>query len=298
MLKYGFFNAVDNDRVYDAETFNTFFEGLISSNGIFEGVDDGFSVSPSGTGRVLNVGTGKAIVNSCWVRNNAIETVTISGAHTTFNRYDMITLRWNDTNRIITLEVTEGTPASQAVKPQPKRTLTEYEIVLAYVYSPANTTTLTAANIEDCRYDTSLCGVITGLIKQVDTTTLYNQYVAQFNEIRTQLLVWETQQKAEFETWYEALTDELQVNTYIDETTANYTAAREGTAYIAIPDTLNYSVDDILDVFNNGLYLVKGTDYTIEMDEVENKPMLHILKNTPDKSLFTMRCLKSKIGTK
>lgn len=295
MLKYGFFNATDGDRVYDAETFNTFFEGLISPNGIFEGVDDGFIVSPSGTGRVLNVGTGKAMVNSCWVRNNAIETVSISAPHTTFNRYDMITLRWSDTNRTITLEVTEGTPATDAVKPQPKRTLAEWEIVLAYVYSPANSTALTNANIEDCRYDTSLCGVITGLIKQVDTTTLYNQYATKFAEIEAQLLAWENQQKTNFDTWYAALTDELQVNTYIKRNTYNFTAEAKRT-YIDLPESLAYTTNDLLDVFTNGILLVQGVDYEIQKNEVENVWMINIPNGIPAGTKITFYCTKSQIG--
>ena len=295
MLKYGFFNAVSNDRVYDAETFNTFFEGLISSNGIFEGVGNGFAVSPSETGRVLNVGTGKAMVNNCWVKNNATETVSIAAAHTTFNRYDMITLRWSDTNRTITLEVTTGTAASQAVKPQPKRTLTEWEIVLAYVYSPANTTTITAANIEDCRYDTELCGVITGLIKQVDTTTLYNQYAAKFAAIEAQLLAWENQQKAAFDTWYDALTDELQVNTYIERNTYNFTAEAKRT-YIDLPESLAYTTSDLLDVFVHGVLLVQNVDYTIQKNEVENVWMINIPNGIPAGASVTIYCMKSKIG--
>lgn len=295
MLKYGFFNAVSNDRVYEAETFNTFFEGLISSNGIFEGVGEGFVVSPSGSGRVLNVGTGKAMVNSCWVRNNSTETITISGAHTTFNRYDMITLKWDSTNRLITLALTEGTPATQAVKPQPKRTLTEWEIVLAYVYSPANTTALTAANIEDCRYDTSLCGVITGLVKQVDTTTLYNQYAAKFAEIEAQLLSWENQQKTAFDTWYAALTDELQVNTYIKRNTYNFTTEARRT-YIDLPASLAYTTNDLLDVFANGILLVQNVDYTIQKNEVENVWMINIPNGIPTDTKVTMYCTKSQIG--
>lgn len=295
MLKYGFFNAVSNDRVYDAETFNTFFEGLISSNGIFEGVGDGFAVSPSGTGRVLNIGTGKAMVNNCWVKSNAIETVSIAAAHTTFNRYDMIALRWSDTDRTISIQVTNGAAASQAVKPQPKRTLTEWEIVLAYVYSPANTTAITAANIEDCRYDTELCGVITGLVKQVDTTTLYNQYAAKFAEIEAQLHEWENQQKAAFDTWYAALTDELQVNTYIERNTYNFIAETKRT-YIDLPESLAYTTNDLLDVFSNGVLLVQDVDYEIQMNEVENVWMIYIPNGIPTGTSVTIYCTKSKIG--
>lgn len=297
MITYGFFNAVDGDRVYNADTFNTFFEGLISANGIFEGVDGGFAVSASG-GLTLNVESGKAIVNNHWVRSDAIESVTIEAAHTSFTRYDMVVLRWNATDRTISLAVTTGTPASSPVKPTPAQNkLSTYEIALAYIKVAANATEITNANITDCRYDTEICGVITGLIKQVNTTTLYRQYAAQFEELKQELITWQTEQKTAFNNWFTALEETLQLPaTYLKRNVANYITTREdGTQYVDVPASLEYEENDVLDVFVNGVLLVEGLDYELMMNEVENVPMIFIYSDVEINNVITFYCMKSMI---
>lgn len=295
MLKYGFFNSVDGDRLYDAETFNTFFEGLISPNGIFEGIEDAFSVTPNGTGLTLNIGTGKAMVNSCWVKNESIESLTINPAHAILNRYDAVVLRWDATSRDITLAIKEGTPASEPVKPQPEKSSLTWEIILAYIHVLAGATSLTSANIQDCRYDTSLCGVITGLIKQVDTTSLYNQYLAKFDDLENELKEYQTAQQNAFETWFNALTEQLNVNTYINRNVATYNTTSV-TRYIDLPEELNYVDGDILDVFVNGALLAPGVDYEIQTNEIENVPMIYVADGVASGKTITFYVLKSQIG--
>ena len=43
MLKYGFYDAVDRDRAYDAEDMGRLFEGIIT-DGVFAAVGDKFFV--------------------------------------------------------------------------------------------------------------------------------------------------------------------------------------------------------------------------------------------------------------
>lgn len=298
MITYGFFNSVNNDRLYNAETFNNYFEGLISANGIFENVRGSFVTSAASSGLAVNVATGKALVNTCWVVNDAIETITLDTAHNLLARYDKIGLLWDETNRNVTLRKVTGTPTSSPLKAAPVRTATQYEIVLAYVYVGPNATSITAANITDCRYDTNLCGVITGLIDQVDTTTLYNQYATQFAEIRSQLetweaqqksqmAAWETQQKTQFETWFNALTQELNVNTYIEELRKSYDGDNTTTTF-ALPT--GYAAGDIVDVYLNNIVLMPGVDYTISGSNVVKSSSVRT-GNT-----LVIRVLKSKIG--
>lgn len=286
MISYGFFNSVDNDRLYNAETFNNYFEGLIAENGIFQNVRGSFIVSAA-SGLAINVASGKAIVNKCWVINDAIETIALDAAHNLLPRYDKIGLLWDETNRNITLRKVTGTPASSPVKPAPTRTTTQYEIVLAYVYVTPNATSVTAANITDTRLDTNLCGVITGLIDQVDTSALYNQYVAQFDELKAQLETWEAQQKAQFETWFNALTQELNVNTYIEEHWTAY-EGDDTTIYFDLPS--QYESGDIIDVYLNNIVLMPSVDYTVSGSSIVKSSAVRT-GNT-----LKIRILKSKIG--
>lgn len=287
MISYGFFNSINNDRLYNAESFNTYFEGLISSNGIFENVRGSFIVSAADSGLAVNVATGKALVNSCWVVNDSVETITLDTAHNLLPRYDKIGLLWDETNRNITLRKVTGTPASSPVKPAPTRTATQYEIILAYVYIAPNATSLSAANITDCRYDTNICGVVTGLIDQVDTSTLYNQYLVQFGELRIQMEEWEAQQKTQFKNWFDTLTEQLNVNTYIEELRVSYNGDNTTTIF-ALPN--GYKEGDIVDVYLNNIILMPGVDYTISGS--------NIVKNSAVRTgnTIAIRVLKSKIG--
>ena len=297
MLTFGFFDSVGNDRAYYADTFNKFFEGLIAPNGIFENVDGAFNVTP-GDGLTLNVASGKAMVNSCWVRNDSTEVVAIAPAHNVFNRWDMVTLRWDSTARNVTLNVTTGTAASNAERPEPLRATTQREIVLAYIYVEANATTITVADITDCRYDTELCGVITGLIKQVDTTNIYRQYEAQFIKLIEQFTTWQTEQQTAYTTWFNTLTRDLVVNTHLSQSVANYITTREnGTQYIDVPATLNYAEGDILSVYVNGVLLIPNTDYELMTNEVENIPMIYIFSDIDKGNVITFTCLKNIIGS-
>lgn len=292
MITYGFFNSENDDRLYNADTFNSYFEGLISQNGVFENVDDGFAVSPGDTGLTVNVAAGKALVNAHWIRNTAVQNVSISAAHNLFGRYDMISLIYEETLRTVRLALTTGTASSDPVKPQPKKTGSEYEIVLAYVYVPANASSITLANIIDTRHDTALCGIIAGLVQQVDITELYEQYTARFDALEAQMKAWETEQKNQFNTWFSALTDQLNVNTYIEAEKAKVETTGTN-SYIDFPSAITYVAGDTLLIFVNGLY---KTNYAIEENEVEHIPMLHFTEPLPNNAVVDFCNLKSKIG--
>lgn len=263
-ITFGFFNSVNDDRLYNAETFNTYFEGLISQNGVYENVGDSLAVA-AGTGLNVTVATGKAIVNSHWVKLSAVETLEIATAHNLFSRYDMVSLRWNSTTRDVTLQVTTGTPASTPVRPTPVTSDTAYEIVLAYVLVPANATQITTGNIYDQRPNTAVCGYITGLIEQVDITDLFEQYEARFAALEDQLENWQETSRDTFDAWYYQLTQNLTVGAYIQKYT-KVVAGGAGVSNIIPLDMPGYEYDenDVILPNLNGLMLQPDYDYLID----------------------------------
>ena len=286
-ITHGFFNSVNDDRLYNADTFNTYFEGLISANGVFDNVGGGFVVS-TGDGMTVNVAPGKALVNSCWVKSDAIETLAIDAAHSLLPRYDIVYLEWNAITRLIALKYKAGTAASSPTKEAPTRNGNTYQIYLAYIYVAAGATAITAANIEDCRHDTDVCGIVRGLVEQIDTGTIYDQYLSQFNDLMATMEAWEASQQAAYNSWFTTLTGDLVVNTHLEEYKES-TTTTEPTATYTIT-TEQYTDGDILDVFLNNIILLNGVDYTI------NNNVITFTNAIRANNIITVRIIKSVIG--
>ncbi|MBR6503065.1 MAG: hypothetical protein IKT42_06440 [Clostridia bacterium] len=293
-ISFGFFNSVNDDRLYNAETFNTYFEGLISQNGVFENVGNSLAVA-AGDGLNVTVADGKAIVNSHWVKLTAVETLAIATAHNLFSRYDMVTLRWNAATRDVTLQVTTGTPASTPVRPTPVTSDTAYEIVLAYVLVPANTTSLTTGNIYDQRPNTAVCGYITGLIDQVDITELFAQYQARFAALENSLANWQQTQQDTFDAWYYQLTQNLTVGAYIQKF-SKIVVGGAGVSNIIPLDMNGYEYDenDVILPTLNGLTLQPDYDYLI--DTRTTPVQMHINGQLTAGNRFEVIILKSNMS--
>lgn len=294
-ITYGFFNSVNDDRLYNAETFNTYFEGLISQNGIYENVDNCLAVSAGSEGLSVIVASGKAIVNSHWVRLSAAETLTLATAHNLFNRYDMVSLRWNSSTRDITLQVTTGTPASTPVRPTPVNNDNQSEIVLAYVLVPANATAVTTANIYDQRANTAICGYITGLIKQVDIADLFAQYAARFAALENQLSNWQETSRETFDAWYYELTQNLTVGAYIQKFTKVVAGGPNVSNIIPLDmDGYEYDENDVILPNLNGLMLQPDYDYLI--DTRTTPVQMHINGQLTAGNRFEVIILKSNMA--
>lgn len=158
MLTYGFFNSVNGDRKYNADTMSDMFKGLVS-DGVYKEVGDMFEITPN-TGLTLNIKSGRAVAGRRWVENDATISVTLSAAHVTYGRYDAIVLQANDITRDVSVQVVEGTPSESPEKPDIVRNSDVYHICLAYVYVGAGANTITSADVEDTRGDSELCGYV------------------------------------------------------------------------------------------------------------------------------------------
>ena len=205
-LTSGFFNSVSGDRTYNADQISSMFEGLIS-DGIYEDVGDAFQVTADSGMNVL-VGTGRAMLNGGkWAKNTAPITVEINAAHVLLPRYTAIVLRLNISDRSVSVETIDGTAASTPTKPAIVRNSTSWDLLLAFVYVAAGATSITQANIEDQRANTTYCGWVTGIVEQVDTSTLFLQWQTAYEEMFTQMQAWFVSEKAAFDDWFESLTD-------------------------------------------------------------------------------------------
>lgn len=182
MWTSGFFNSVNGDRTYNADQLSSIFEGLIT-NGVYAAVGNKLAVQPN-SGMTIQINTGLGWFAQKWARNDSEYLITLEDSDVLLNRYCAICVRVDTTTAERKAEpyIKYSDFASTPTKPTMERSDTVQEFCLAYVYIPAGTTTITGSMIEDTRGNTELCGWVTGLIKQIDTTTLFQQFEAAFLE--------------------------------------------------------------------------------------------------------------------
>lgn len=273
-ITYGFFNSVNGDRKYNADQMSNYFEGLVS-DGVYNGVGNSMVVQAS-SGMNITVGSGRAIIGSKWIKNDSAYTLTVTGSHPTLNRYTAVVIKLDKVNRNISITTIDGTPASTPTKPTISDSQTVMYLVLAYVYVGAAVTSISQSNITDTRTDSTVCGWVTGLIEQVDTSTLYLQW-----------------QEA-FDTWFDDLTQELNVDTYIQEYYKRVVLSSGQSAVIPLDMSgYTYSSSDIFFVYINGLAAAPNVDYYL--DTSGSTPELHssVYKTGTE---IEIKVLKSKIG--
>ncbi len=181
MWNSGFFNSINGDRLYDADQMSKIFEGLIT-DGVYESVGDKLAVQASGA-MTIQIGTGRGWFNKRWVENSTPYTITLEASDVVLSRYAAICVRvdTSDAGRTAQPYVKYSEYASAPVKPTMVRTETLNEYCLAYVHIGAGVNEITAKDIEDTRGNNNLCGWVTGLIEQLSTTTLFEQWEALFN---------------------------------------------------------------------------------------------------------------------
>lgn len=245
-ISYGFFNSVNGDRLYNADDISNYFLKLIS-NGVFATPSNAMQVQAS-SGFTVSVSAGWGFINCKWINNDTAYNLTLDAADIVLNRIDRVVMRLNPGNdlRNMELAIVKGTPAQTPIAPAPTRIQGgTWELSLAQIYVAAGSTEITQANITDERGNTSLCGYVTGLIDQIDTTNLFAQYDAAFNE------------------WFNNLQETLATKTMILRYTNTF---RTGAGSVsAVPIGISQYVDgvDVLNVYVNGLRLIPGSDYAV-----------------------------------
>lgn len=247
MLKYGFFNSVNGDRRYDADDISNYFLKLIS-NGVFATPSNAMQVQAV-SGMDIAVTPGWGFINSKWVSIGEAFPITLENADSTFPRKDRVVLALNYSSRNITLGVKKGTPAASPEAPALTRTEgVTWELSLAAITVGAGAASISQADITDERPDTELCGFVTGLIDQIDTTNLFAQFTAAFYN------------------WFNELTESLVLDVFVGRYTVKYTTSAANERIIPINGAVYDKAKDSLAVYISGLRLLPDTDYSIAAD--------------------------------
>lgn len=211
MEKSSFFNSLSGDRKYKAEDWAAYFASFIG-NGVYANGDLAVSAVTPGQEddedadpMAVKVGAGKAWINGYFYVNTASLPLEIAVADGVLNRIDLVVLRWDLAARTITAQIKAGASASSPAAPALQRDADGYELCLAQVYVQAGATAITQADITDKRLDSALCGLVAGVVQQIDTSTFLTQLEAWMEQYK------ETAQQ-DFESWFSTLESVLDEN--------------------------------------------------------------------------------------
>lgn len=249
-VTYGFFDSINGDRTYNADDISNYFLKLIS-NGVFATPSTSMQVQAA-TGMNVNVAAGWGFINCKWINNDSDYTLQLDAADSSMKRIDRVVLHLDTsrTARSITIEVKTGTPAVTPTAPELTRSGNVYELSLAQIAVYSGTTQITQSDITDERPIVELCGWVTGLIDQLDTTELFAQFTASFN------------------TWFSNIKTEVQATTIMTSYSGCYITSEPNEDRIEIPFNNFNSTLDILTVYINGLKLIPYTDFIIDGSDI------------------------------
>lgn len=243
-VSFGFFDSIQGDRVYNADDISNYFLKLIS-NGVFATPSNAMQVQAN-NGMTVGVTAGWGFINCKWVNNSTTYLITLDTPDVALPRIDRIVMRLDKSVGVRSIVITNktGTPSANPTAPALQRSGNIYELSLAQIAVGADVSEITQADITDERPDTDLCGFVTGLIDQIDTTNLFAQFTSAFN------------------VWFDAIRDEVQATNMIAGNRYVVPLDEDGElADFEIPQgNYNYTLD-VLHVYVNGMLLTPSVDY-------------------------------------
>ena len=256
----GFYDSVSGDRLYSAEQMNNPYKRIVS-DGVFAAADGTPSTDLqvfSAGGMSISVYPGNAIVGGKWIDSDDTIALTVPSNGAANPRIDSIIVRVdkNLSVRAASVIYRTGTAAADPEPPALVTTagITEYRV--ANITVAAGASAITQANIEDRR------GIdfpwVTGVIQQVDTSTLFEQYKTAFAEYMAQVT-------AAWENLMETLQSEYDINMSLTRLT-NRVVTSGTVTDVTIGITGFNKTTDVLNVYINGMKAIEGTQYTIAAD--------------------------------
>lgn len=195
MEKYSFFNAVlteqgTYDRVYKAEDIADYFSSFIG-NGVYPNPSTNLQIASSNDGMKIYAKPGKAWINGYYYENTEDLTFRIDNADAQYDRIDDIVLRLDFLQRTITIQIKKGNPAISPAEQALQRDSDIHELRLAKVYVTKGAINITDVDITDTRQNSEDCGIVSGVVQQINTDDLFLQY------------------NTAFDTWFEHVKDKL-----------------------------------------------------------------------------------------
>lgn len=146
-VTYGFYNSHNGDRVYDADQFSSFLDGIVY-DGVYGAVGNKFYVTADGSSLELIVDTGRAWFDHTWTLNDGYLYLTASDADLDADRIDAVVLEINKESRENKIRIIEGIPnITNPLRPSLTKTENVKQYAIAYIERPAASTVIIQDNI-------------------------------------------------------------------------------------------------------------------------------------------------------
>ena len=264
---FGFYNALNHDRRYNAIQVSSIFDGIIK-DGIFMSIGGHMNVKATGNGFNIVVESGRAWFNHTWSLLDADYPMVVSPSDVLEDRIDAVVLEVNENVDVRQnfIKIITGTPAQTPTKPALTNNLDIHQYALAYITVPANSVTLTQSNVENA-VGLSSTPFVTGILETINIDDLVAQWKSQwsdwteevdlnwnnwFDTVDNAWLAWFTQQQSK---WEDILADRAEEWEEIKDTVDSEWAAQQGSIN---SDYTNWK-SSALAAYNQWLDQIKGT---------------------------------------
>lgn len=310
-VEFGFFESVDDDRLYYSDSFNKYFKGMYEGyapnskyqnnvgSGVFRNVGDGLMVIPGSNPNEVVVTSGKAIVDYRWFEMiDEVQTLSLSGNPMPYPRYDCIVLRCNSTNslyqnlsrsptstpaRSINIAVVEGKAGNYAWSNIPIPPLDQYEsggiddgiyeMPLALILrKPGTSSLITTSDINN-----TIAPVIRGVLNSnAEVQTYAETYNAKMEAAYEEMQSWIAKTQNLYDLWFYDISNNLTVSGLIRSYHKHLNSVTSSSISLDMTG-YEYDSDDVFIVTYNGLMLAKGTHYSISVGG--DVPTLELIKD-------------------
>ena len=232
------------DREYYASDMARYLDGLVG-NGVFPIPSSSLQVR-AGSGMQVIVAAGMGWIDGYKLINDADMTLNIDNADANLNRIDRVVFRVNMTTRLMEIVVRKGNAASSPTAPPVTRSQDMIEYSLATITVNRQTQSISNSMIRDTRLDSDVCGIVQGLIQQVDTSTLFDQWTTAYDE------QYETFSQ-QFDTWFTNLKNQVAGAKMMDEYRQRIVTTDTNTKSVAISIPEYVHGVDVFTVYVNGM---------------------------------------------
>ncbi|MEF9990233.1 MAG: hypothetical protein RR716_06970 [Christensenellaceae bacterium] len=132
-------------------------------------------IQDSGMNVILK--SGKAFINGYYYENDADKSFALSPSDGVLKRIDSIVICLDHLERQITAKVKQGALSANPIAPSILHTGSIYELKVADISIGAAASEISNAEITDTRLNNDLCGIVHGIVEQVDTSAVFVQYI-------------------------------------------------------------------------------------------------------------------------